>query len=360
MIGSAMYTTIKTLWEIGKNKTQIARATGHDWKTVDKAIKAIEAGKGEPQMKSKPSIIEPYKEKVVELLEMGLNGKRIHEEIRARGFRGTYSAVKKYIRKLKARENIFVRIHTLPGKEAQVDFGYVGKTKDDEGRTRKTWVFNMRLSYSRMDYYRKVYDQKVETFIICHIKAFEHLGGIPEVIKIDNLKAAILEASFYEPVYQRMYKDFAYYYGFKSIPCRIYHPNDKAKVESGIKFVKEGFFKGRQFLDGKDCDDKLDFWTQKANMRIHGTTRKVPVEVFEEEEKQELLPLPTTRYRLSKVGTRVVYHDCHIFVDYNYYSVPFKHVGCEVEIDLDERLLRIYYRGRQIALHQRLSGRGEI
>lgn len=314
MIGSAMYTTIKTLWEIGKNKTQIARATGHDWKTVDKAIKAIEAGKGEPQMKSKPSIIEPYKEKVVELLEMGLNGKRIHEEIRARGFRGTYSAVKKYIRKLKARENIFVRIHTLPGKEAQVDFGYVGKTKDDEGRTRKTWVFNMRLSYSRMDYYRKVYDQKVETFIICHIKAFEHLGGIPEVVKIDNLKAAILEASFYEPVYQRMYKDFAYYYGFKSIPCRIYHPNDKAKVESGIKFVKEGFFKGRQFLDGKDCDDKLDFWTQKANMRIHGTTRKVPVEVFEEEEKQKLLPLPTKRYRLSKVGTRVVYHDCHIFV----------------------------------------------
>jgi hypothetical protein len=218
----------------------------------------------------------------------------------------------------------------------------------------------MRLSYSRLDYYEKVYDQKVETFILCHINAFEYFGGVPETVKIDNLKAAILEANFYEPVYQRMYKDFSQYYGFKPMPCRVDHPNDKGKVESGIKYVKGNFFQGRELENGPDCDQKLRRWMEKVNRRVHGTTRKVPVEVFEEEERRKLLPLPARRYQLSRVGTRRVYHDCHIFVDYNYYSVPFEYVGQEVEIELEEKVLRIYCKGKQIALHERLDGRGKF
>jgi len=218
----------------------------------------------------------------------------------------------------------------------------------------------MRLSYSRLDYYEKVYDQRVETFINCHINAFEYYGGVPEIVKIDNLKAAILEANFYEPVYQRMYKNFSECYGFKPIPCRIYSPNDKGKVESGIKYVKGNFFKGRSFVSGKDCERRLIDWMEKANRRIHGTTRKVPVEVFEDKERCKLLPLPEERYQLSIVGTRRVYHDCHIFVDYNYYSVPFEYVGKEVEIDLRNNLLRVYHQGKQIALHMRLQGRGQF
>ena len=216
----------------------------------------------------------------------------------------------------------------------------------------------MRLSYSRLDYYEKVYDQRVETFIQCHINAFEYFGGVPEVVKIDNLKAAILEANFYEPIYQRMYKDFANYYGFRPIPCRVYHPNDKGKVESGIKYVKRNFFQGRDFIDGKDCDDKLRQWMEKISRRIHGTTRKVPQEVFETEEKDKLLRLPSRRYKLSMVGTRRVYHDCHIYVDYNYYSVPFEYVGKDVDIELSDNILKVYYKAKQIALHSRLEGRG--
>ncbi|HBE44563.1 MAG TPA: IS21 family transposase, partial [Deltaproteobacteria bacterium] len=290
MLEAAMYTTIKTLWELGHNKSEIARTTGRDWKTVDKVINDIKKGIYTPHMKERESILDPYKERILSLLEKDLSAVRIHEELMAAGFTGSYSAIKQHVGELKKREDIFVRIHTLPGEEAQVDFGYVGKTKDNEGKLRKTWVFNMRLSYSRFDYYEKVYNQKVETFILCHIHAFEFFGGIPQIVKIDNLKAAILEANFYEPVYQRMYKDFADYYGFKPLPCRIYHPNDKGKVESGIQYVKGNFFKGRTFRDGRDCDKKLSEWTDKANRRIHGATRKVPLEVFESEEKSKLLP----------------------------------------------------------------------
>jgi transposase len=98
-------------------------------------------------------------------------------------------SVRRYVKGIKEKDNIFVRIETPPGKEAQVDFGYVGLTRTKGGKRRKTWVFNMRLSHSRMDYYQKVYDQKVETFIQCHINAFDYFGGVPEVVKIDNLKA---------------------------------------------------------------------------------------------------------------------------------------------------------------------------
>lgn len=253
-----------------------------------------------------------------------------------------------------------MRVHTPCGQEAQVDFGYVGKTKDDAGKLRKTWVFNMRLSYSRADYFEKVYDQKTETFITCHINAFDFFGGTPEVVKIDNLKAAILEANFYEPIYQRMYKDFADYYGFKPLPCRVYHPNDKGKTESGIKYVKGNFFKGRSFESGSDLSKKLSEWTNKANMRVHGTTRKIPWEVFLQEEKATLKPLPVCPYHLVTVGTRVVYHDCHIFVDYNYYSVPYEYVGKEVDIELSAHVVKVYHQGTQIALHARRAGRGRF
>jgi len=103
MVGVAMYTTMKTLKELGKKKTEIARITGHDWKTVDKVIKLIEDGKERPERKEK---------KLAEMIENGLSGVRIHEELVREGFVGSYSAVKKYIRKCKRKEDIFVRLHT--------------------------------------------------------------------------------------------------------------------------------------------------------------------------------------------------------------------------------------------------------
>jgi len=353
-----MYTTIKTLWEKTKNKTEIARLTGHDWKTVAKVIKNIEAGIEIPQYKPRSSLIDSYREKVLKLLEKDLNGVRIHEELTRDGFKGSYPTVKRYINKLKRSQNIFIRIHTEPGEEAQVDFGYLGITKDDSGKSRKTWVFNMRLSYSRFDYYCKVYDQKVETFIACHINAFEAFGGVPKYVRIDNLKSAILEAGFYEPLYQQAYKDFARYYGFSPLPCRIARPNDKGKVESGIRFVKGNFFKGRKFASGKDLDCQLKAWNSIANQRVHGTTRKVPLEVFTEEEKSILSPLPPVRFAISKISTRKVYHDCHIYVDYNYYSVPYEYVGKIVDVEITDSLVKVFYGGKRIALHKRIAGRG--
>ncbi|MGB2783535.1 MAG: IS21 family transposase [Atribacterota bacterium] len=359
MIGVAMYITIKSLWERHKNKSMIARLTGHDWKTVAQKIKEIEAGTECPKKKPHPRILDSHKEQIMKWLEDNLSGVRIHEKMKEEGVKVGYSTVKDYICKIKKRDNIFIRMHTLPGEEAQVDFGYLGYTFY-KGKKRKTWVFNMRLSYSRLDYYEIVYDQRMETFIRCHINAFNYFGGIPRYIKIDNLKSAILQANFYEPIYQELYKNFASHYGFHPLPCRVRRPNDKGKVESGIKYVKNNFFLGRKFRNEQELKERLNRWCNKINYRIHGTTRKVPREVFEKEEKIKLIPLPQEEFKLAKVGTRKVYHDCHIYVDYNYYSVPFEYVGKEVEIELTRNLLKVYYQGKEIALHPRLSGRGRF
>jgi len=82
--------------------------------------------------------------------------------------------------------------------------------------------------------------------------------------------------------------------------------------------------------------------------------------VFEKEEKVKLIPLPQEEFKLAKVGTRKVYHDCHIYVDYNYYSVPFSYIGKEVEIELTRNLLKVSYQGKGITVHLRLSGRGKF
>lgn len=360
MLRLAMYITIQTLWKQGHNKSEIARLTGHDWKTIDKVIQALQSGKSAPEKKPHPCLLNSHHDQLIQWMEQGLTAVRIQEELRSLGICVSYSTVKDYVAKTKRQTNIFIRIHTLPGEEAQVDFGYVGYTRDNQGKRRKTWVFNMRLSYSRLDYYEKVYDQKVETFILCHLHAFQYFGGVPKTIKIDNLKAAILEANFYEPLYQRLYQQFATHYGFQSIPCRIYRPNDKGKVESGIKYVKNNFFLGRTFQNGEELDQRLRQWFEKANGRVHGTTQKIPREQFESQEKNVLLKLPLEDFNLSQVGTRKVYHDCHVFIRHNYYSVPYEYVGKEVEVEIGQGLVKIYWNHQVIAIHPEQLGRGQF
>lgn len=355
-----MYTTIETLWNQGHNKSFISRATGHDWKTIDKVIKLLALGKDAPDRKPHPRKLSKHHDILIPLIQQGLSAVRIHEELNKEGIAVGYSTVKTEVRYLKRKSDIFIRVHSKAGEEAQVDFGYVGFTPDSTGKRRKTWIFNMRLSYSRLDYYEEVHDQRVETFIQCHINAFKFFGGVPATVKIDNLKAAILEANFYEPIYQRHYLAFSEFYGFQSLPCRVYRPNDKGKVESGIKYIKSNFFAGRKFTDKKQLQNHLSHWLKKANSRTHGTTKKVPMQIFNNEEKQALRPLPLEEFNLNKLGSRKVYHDCHIYVEHNYYSVPFSYVGKTVDISIGDKLIQIYDQGKLIASHGKLKSAGEF
>ena len=351
MISEAMKTTIKTLFEKGYNKSQISRMLQIDRKTVRAKLK--ESDEELPQKKTRPTILDPHKEYIQIEVNKDIQAKRIFEDlVRDYDYQGSYDTVKKYIHSIREKKSkVYMVLNTQPDEEAQVDFGYIGLLNIN-GKKKKAWIFVMTLSYSRYMYVQIVLDQKVQTFINCHKNAFKYFNGVPEIVKIDNLKAAILEADFYEPTIQKDYAAFAAYYGFLAQPCRVYTPTDKGKVESNVKYVKNSCFKGRNFKDIEEAKGFLATWLKDtANKRIHGTTKKVPFEVFSEIEKACLTALPKEDYILSNSQICHVATNCHICYKSNYYSVPYGYVGKDVQAIEMNGLLRIYSDNKEIALH---------
>jgi len=361
MIRIAMFMTIITLWQRGESQRKIASSLGCSRDAIRSAIaKFKKYGFELPVRNNRSNKMDAYKEQVIEYLEKGLSSIRIYEELGSKGAAVSYSTVSHYVYKIKGENKICVRFHTAPGEEAQIDFGYIGLQFNQEGKRKKAWVFNMRLCYSRLDYYEVVFDQTVRTFIQAHINAFKYFGGVPKIVKVDNLKAAILEANFYEDTYQKLYKKFCDYYGCNPLPCRVRQPQEKGKVEAGIKFIKNNFFTGRKFTNYQELATNLKHWLDRQNQRLHGTTKKIPKEVFINDEKAKLINLPLNDFIMPEIIRRKVYHDCHITIDNNYYSVPYEYVGKIVEVQRDSKLLHIYYQSEQIAVHSICSAKGEF
>ncbi len=354
-----METTIKTLYQRGYNKTQIGRMLGIDRKTVRKVLKEAATNQNSavaeraPTKAAWPSMLDEYREYIETQLSKELSIIRIHQDMQKEfGIECGYTTLRDYVAKIrKSQPHAYMVLHSLPGEEAQVDFGYIGTLKVN-GTPRKAWIFVMALSFSRYMYVSITLDQSVQTFIRCHTQAFRYFGGVPQTVKIDNLKAAIVEADFYEPTVQRTYAAFAEYYGFLPNPCRVYTPTDKGKVESNVKYVKENCFKGRDFKDLEEAKQFLLSWLKEtANRRIHGTTCKKPETVYLEMEKSHLGTLPEQDFIFSKSGSATVRTDCHIVHEGNLYSVPYTYIGMDVDVIEVNHLLKIYHSGKEIALH---------
>ena len=358
-----MQTTIMTLYKKGYSKTSIAKQLGVDRKTVRKIIQKEEkkdCGKEETR-NPYPSQYDEYQEYIGVQLSKGLSIKRIYQDLCAKeGLVGSYSSLRDYCRKLQTIEKkTYMVLHSLPGEEAQVDFGYIGMLKVG-GKARKAWVFVMALSYSRYMYAEITLDQSVRTFIKCHVNGFRHFGGVPETVKVDNLKAAVTEADFYEPVTQRTYAAFGEYYGFLPQPCRVATPTDKGKIESNVKYVKENCFRAREFEDIDEARAFLRKWLDEtANMRIHGTTKKIPKELFEVFEREKLRGIPKEDFLFSQSSTAIVNYECHVSYRSNYYSVPYAYIGTQVDLIEINNLLKVYFKGNEIAAHPLCTdGRG--
>ena len=348
-----MQTTIKTLLKKGYSQTYIAKTLHVSRKTIRKVIRSEERGENELKKKPHPSVLEQYREFIEIQVNKGLSKQRIYQDlIREYQFSGSYSTVRDYINKISdVSKKAYMVLTALPGEEAQVDYGYIGTIKVN-GKPRKAWVFIMVLSYSRYMYASIEFDQSVKSFIQAHVEAFHFFGGVPETVKIDNLKAAVVEADFYEPVLQRTYAAFAAHYGFYAQPCRVSTPTDKGKVESNVKYVKDNCFKGRDFRDIEKARTFLSRWLDEtANKRIHGTIKRVPAQLFEETEKPKLLKLPQEDFIFSKTARATVLPNCHIAYAGNFYSVPFAYIGCEVDVIEINSLVKVFYKNEEVALH---------
>jgi transposase len=197
----------------GQSVRAICRDLGHSRRTV-RRYRKLAAAKGylnparplpepaevlaalEPRASlpsSNVSTVAPYREVVQALLDQGTEMVAIHQRlVRHHGYAGSYSSVRRFVHQLRPRrKEVVVRLETPPGLQAQVDFGGAGRMKDAAGKLRSAYCFVMTLAYSRHQYVEFVFDQRMETWIGCHQRAFERFGGVPRELVIDNLKAAV-------------------------------------------------------------------------------------------------------------------------------------------------------------------------
>jgi transposase len=309
------------------------------------------------------SSVERYRELVEKLRREGIEVAAIHERLKERGYTGSYASVYRFVRHLEPlTPDVTVRVETRPGEEAQVDFGYAGRMTDpDTGELRRTWAFIMMLSWSRHQYVEFVFDQKVETWLRCHRNAFAFFGGVPERVRIDNLKAGIVRACWDEPQAQQAYRECAEHYDFLITPCRPRKPEHKGKVEQGgVHYVKRNFLGGREPTTITQANRDVLRWVETtAGERIHGTTKEKPLERFETE-RTALKPLPGTPYDLAIWKQVKLHRDCYVVFEQAYYSAPFRLVGQQLWVRGGTQMVQIYTSDYQlVATHARADKPGQ-
>ena len=209
------------------------------------------------------------------------------------------------------------------------------------------------LSHSRKAYSEAVDRQTTENFIRCLENAFAHFGGVTKTLVIDNLRAAVSKADWYDPEINPKVQSFCLHYGTVILPTKPYTPRHKGKVERGIDYVQENALKGRTFSSLAEQNEFLLRWeTSVADTRIHGTTRKQVAKLFAEIERATLQRVPLERFPLFHEAQRKVHRDGHVSVEKAYYSVPPEYVTRRVWVRWDSRLVRIFdHKMQQIALH---------
>jgi transposase len=289
--------------------------------------------------------------------EKNMSAFLITRRLKENGYTVSESTVKRFLQKI--RKEVYIPIHSSPGEQAQVDFGYLGSFNKD-GKPVKVWVFCMILSYSRYAYYTTVTSQSWVHFMQCHQRAFDFFEGVPQSLLIDNLTTAVKEADTFQPLIQTQYSDFLEHYKTSVLTARICRGQDKGKVEAGIKFVKNNFLKNCKHKDFYQLEADLRKWNKtECNLRVHGTTRKIPHEIFIDHEKNKLLLRPKLPFRIVSREERIVNKLGHIFYDYNFYSVPHHYSGEKLTVEDDGKNLRILKGRKHITFHQICEEKGK-
>ncbi len=307
------------------------------------------------------SVCAPFRELIQAKLEQGLTAQRIYQDLVAdHSFTHGYDSVRRFARQLTPDAAVpFRRLEVPPGTEVQVDFGRGAPLVAADGRRQHTHVFRVVLSHSRKAYSEVVTRQTTEAFLGCLENAFQHFGGVPKTVVLDNLRAAVSQADWFDPELVPKVQAFAAHYGTVFLPTRPAMPRHKGKVERGIAFVQDNALKGHTFASLVEQNRHLAHWEQTvADTRIHGTTRRQAGKMFAEVERAALLPLPAERFPDFREGERTVHRDGHVEVDKAFYSVPPEYLGRKVWVRWDRRLVRVFnQRFEQIALHAKhLSG----
>ena len=247
-----------------------------------------------------------------------------------------------------------------PGVECQIDFAQMGFILDPEtGRKRRVHALIFTSVVSRHMFVWLTYSQTLVAMITGCEAAWGFFGGVFKVLIPDNLKAVVTDADAVNPRLSVGWLDYAQHVGFATDPARVRTPQDKPRVERAVQYVRGNFWAGETFTDLADAQARVTAWcSERAGMRIHGTTAARPVEMFTEVEASCLLPVPVA-YDVP-VFTRVkVHRDFHVEVAKALYSLPQQWIGQHLEARADSELVKLFHGGQLVKTHprQRPGGR---
>lgn len=305
MYGWDTLVLLRHLLEEGLTKTAIAVRLGvsrrviYHWLETGQLDRDVTEAPMLRTMRRRATQLEPYQPIIQERLATypELSAVRLFDEVRAAGYPGGITQLRAYVARVRPRPEPepIIRFETEPGLQAQVDFA---EFKFPWG---KRYALLVVLGYSRLLWLRFYPRQTLATVMTGLDEAFRYFGGVPRELLFDQMKAVITadrRADGGKLLENPEFLRFARHWGFRIRACRPYRAQTKGKVERPVSYVRGNFVYGREFVGDADLDvQRLDWLDAKANARMHGTTKEVPRERFERDERATLQPVAMRPYQ---------------------------------------------------------------
>ena len=377
-------TEIVRRWQAGASIRGLAKATGLSRNTVGKYVQAaegsgltrdgpppteaellalIQLNAAGPRQVVRPTeeVLQPWADRIHDWLQKDrLKLTRIRELLGQQNCAISYMSLHRYVGHqgwLPGSRGTVRMADTKPGEVAEMDFGRLGLIADPEsGRRKVVWALVIVLGYSRHSFVWPLLRQQLGDIIEGLEAAWAFFGGTPRYLVLDNFPAAVAGPDALNPRLTRGFIEYSQRRGFIADPARVRRPQDKPKVERHIGYVRERFFKGGQFHGLADLRYQARKWClEVAGPRVHGTTRRLPLVVFNEEEKAALLPWDSEPYDVPDWHEATVHPDHHIAYRYALYSAPHSTCppGTKLEVRGDRKLVRLFKRGMLVKIHPR-------
>jgi hypothetical protein len=254
----------------------------------------------------------------------------------------------------------FLRLHTFPGEQSQVDWAHFGHVM--VGRAKRALsCFVMTLSYSRALYLEFFFDQTIENFLRGHVHAFEYWSGQPRVILYDNLKSAVLERRGNQIQFHPRLIELSAHYHFAPRPCQVRAGNQKGRVERAIRYVRDSFWAGRAFTTLAECNRQASLWRHQVahQRRWPGGDDRTVADVFAEEQSR-LLPPALHAFSTDRIETVRSGKTIYVRFDLNDYSIPPEVVGRQLTLVASDITVRILDGSFEIARHARSYDRHQL
>ena len=303
------------------------------------------------------SKLDPHLPRIRTLLDQfpDITGERVYEELRAEGYEGGISILRERLRSMRPcpKKEPVVRFETDPGLQGQMDWSPYPIRFTRSGKA-TVLCFSYILAFSRRQYIDFTYHRDFHTLIRRHRDAFDFLDGVPRQCLYDGEKTVVMRFEAGHPVYNPAFIAFITHYECQ--PVAVRRARTKGKIERPFQYVEGNLLNGRQFEDFEHLRAVARWWIrEKSDRRVHETTGRVVIELFSEQEKTALLPLPEHPYDCSEVAHRVCRVDGFIEFETNLYSVPYQYVAEILVLKATEEEIRCYSPELElIARHERL------